>query len=163
MSEPGTHIEIDIPTQRLRLWRRGALLAECPVSTARNGPGEQHGSGCTPRGRHRVRLRIGAGCPENAVFVGRRPTGEVFGPELAERFPDRDWVLTRVLWLTGVEPGRNRGGTVDTLRRFIYIHGCPDAEPMGVPRSHGCVRMRNRDLLALFERVDNGTPVEIRG
>ena len=140
----------------------GRLAARYPVSTARNGPGELRDSGCTPRGHHRVRLKIGAGCPENAVFVGRRPTGEIFDAALAARFPERDWILTRILWLTGCEPGRNRGGAVDTLRRFIYLHGCPDSEPMGVPASHGCIRLRNRDVLALFERVERGTPVSIR-
>jgi L,D-transpeptidase YbiS len=155
-------IEIQLQIQRLSLWRGQALWAQYPVSTARNGPGESLGSGCTPRGHHRVRLRIGAGCPENTVFVGRRPTGEVYGPALAARFPGRDWILTRILWLTGLESGRNRGGTLDTLRRLVYIHGCPDSEPVGAPLSHGCIRMRNRDLLALFERVPNGTPVEIR-
>ncbi len=156
-------IEIHLPSQRLYLWRGETLLAEYPVSTARNGPGECLGSGCTPRGRHRIRLRIGAGCPANSVFVARRPTGEIYSPELATRFPGRDWILTRILWLTGEEPGRNRGGSVDTLRRFIYLHGCPDSEPMGIPRSHGCIRLRNADLLALFDRVSNGTPVEILG
>jgi lipoprotein-anchoring transpeptidase ErfK/SrfK len=121
-----------------------------------------NGSGCTPRGLHRVRLRIGAGCLPGTVFRGRRPTGEVYGPELAAAYPERDWILTRILWLTGCEPGRNRGGGVDTLRRFIYIHGCPDAAPMGEPRSHGCIRMRNADLILLFDDTPVGTPVEIR-
>jgi hypothetical protein len=161
MIEPAPHIRIDLARQELTLWQGDALLAHYPISTAVNGPGETCGSGCTPRGRHRIRLRIGAGCPENTVFVGRRPTGEVYGPVLAGAHPQRDWILTRILWLTGQEPGRNRGGVVDTLRRYIYIHGCPDTEPMGVPRSHGCVRMRNRELLALFDQVRNGTVVEI--
>ena len=108
-----------------------------------------------------MRIRIGGGCPSGTVFRGRRPTGEVYDAALAERCPDRDWVLTRILWLTGRELGVNRGGCVDTLRRFIYIHGCPDTEPMGVPRSHGCVRMRNRDLIELFDLVVAGTPVDI--
>jgi len=137
-------------------------VQQWPVSTAANGPGEQHGSGCTPRGWHRVVARIGAGCVPNTVFIGRRPTGEVYSPTLAQSMPGRDWILTRILWLQGLEPGRNRGGEVDTLRRFIYIHGCPDSEPMGVPRSHGCIRMRNADLVALFDQVPAGTPVCIR-
>jgi len=161
MAESEPHIRIDLTRQELSLWQGDALLGRYPISTARNGPGECLGSGCTPRGRHRIRLRIGAGCPENAVFVGRRPTGERYDPGLAARHPERDWILTRILWLTGMESGRNRGGWVDTLRRYIYIHGCPDIEPMGVPRSHGCIRMRNRELLELFEQVRNGTPVEV--
>jgi lipoprotein-anchoring transpeptidase ErfK/SrfK len=111
---------------------------------------------------HRVRIRIGEGSPEGTVFVGRRPTGEVYDAQLAARYSGRDWILTRILWLTGLEPGRNRGGNVDTLRRFIYIHGCPDTEPMGVPRSHGCIRMRNSDLIELFDLVEAGMLVDIR-
>jgi len=132
-----------------------------PVSTSRYGPGERNGSGGTPRGAHRVRARIGDGAPLGTVFVGRRPTGEVLTRELYAAQPERDWILTRILWLSGTEPGRNRLGTVDTMRRFIYIHGCPDEEPMGVPRSHGCVRMRNADVAELFARVPAGTRVLI--
>ena len=155
------HIRVDIETQRLTLYSGSEVIAEYPVSTAANGVGEQSGSGCTPRGKHKVRLKIGAGAPINAVFVGRRATGEVYSEELAAEYPERDWILTRILWLTGREPGKNRYGDQDTLRRFIYIHGCPDSEPMGVPRSHGCIRMRNRDLIELFDQVETGTDVEI--
>jgi hypothetical protein len=160
---PERLIRISIPDQRLTLDAGEKRLAVYPVSTARNGPGERRGCGCTPRGWHRIRINIGAGLPPDTVFVGRRPTGEIYGPELAAHHPERDWILTRILWLTGLEPGRNRGGECDTLRRFIYIHGCPDMAPMGVPLSHGCIRMRNRDLLALFERVSAGDRVLIAG
>lgn len=156
------HIRVDIGTQTLTLFAGGRVLASYPVSTGLNGVGEAIGSGCTPRGLHQVRIRIGADCPEGTVFRGRRPTGEVFGPGLAAAYPNRDWILTRILWLTGCESGRNRGGKVDTLRRFIYIHGCPDNAPMGEPRSHGCIRMRNRDLIDLFDAVSVGTLVDIR-
>ena len=131
------------------------------VSTAKNGPGEKNGSFCTPRGRHIVRAKIGAGQPLGAVFVRRRPTGEVWTPEMHERYPGRDWILTRILWLSGREPGRNRRGEVETLRRYIYIHGCPDSTELGKPGSIGCVRMRNRDIVELFDRVAPYTPVEI--
>jgi hypothetical protein len=132
------------------------------VSTAKRGPGEKNGSLCTPRGRHVVRARIGAGQPLGAVFVRRRPTGEVWTPELHAQYPGRDWILTRILWLSGCEPGRNRLGEVDTMRRYIYIHGAPDTAEMGKPGSIGCVRMRNRDIAELFERVAPYTPVDIR-
>lgn len=155
-------IEIDLDRQRLSLFEGDALLAQWPVSTALNGPGECVNSGCTPRGEHRVRIKIGGGQPINAVFVGRRPTGEVYTPQLAAQYPGRDWILSRILWLTGSESGVNRGGDRDTLRRFIYIHGCPDNEPIGVPHSHGCVRMRNADVIDLFERIDAGIRVVIR-
>ena len=132
------------------------------VSTAKNGPGEKNGSFCTPRGRHIVRAKIGAGLPPNTVFVRRRPTGEVWSPELHAKYPGRDWMLTRLLWLSGCEPGFNRLGEVDTMRRYIYIHGSPDTAEMGRPGSIGCIRMRNRDIAELFELVPPYTPVEIR-
>ena len=156
-------INIDIPTQTLSLLdAAGRLVHRYAVSTAKNGVGELNGSYCTPRGRHIVRAKIGAGAPENAVFVRRRPTGELWSPELGARFPGRDWILTRILWLSGSEPGRNRLGEVDTMRRYIYIHGSPDSAVMGKPGSIGCVRMRNRDIIELFEQVPPYTPVEIR-
>lgn len=153
---------IALDTQTLTLVRGGQMLARYAVSTGRNGAGEQLGSGCTPRGIHRVRSRIGAGCPLGTVFRGRRPTGEIFSAELAAAHPSRDWILTRILWLTGCELGKNRGGAVDTLRRYIYIHGCPDSEPMGEPYSHGCIRMRHQDLIELFDQTPLGTTVVIR-
>lgn len=156
-------IHIRIPDQRLELLEGGAAVASYPMSTARNGPGERRGSGCTPRGWHRVRIKIGAGLPLNTVFVGRRPTGEIYGSELAAAYPERDWILTRILWLTGLEPGFNRGGDRDTLRRYIYVHGCPDQAPMGIPLSHGCIRLRNQDLLDLFDRVEAGDRVFVAG
>jgi len=139
----------------------GRVLRRYAVSTALNGAGEESGSFCTPRGRHIIRAKIGAGCPENSVFVRRRPTGEIYTPELGAQFPQRDWILTRILWLSGCETGFNRLGIRDTMRRYIYLHGTPDTEPMGVARSHGCIRMRNADLLELFELVPVGTAVEI--
>lgn len=131
------------------------------ISSALKGTGQQSGSYCTPLGRHVVRAKIGAGQPENTVFVGRRPTGEIYGPELAARFPGRDWILTRILWLSGCEPGHNRLGGVDTMRRYIYIHGSPDSVPMGVPGSIGCIRMRNAEIVDLFDRVPAGITVDI--
>ncbi len=139
----------------------GAVIRRYPVSTARKGLGEEHGSHRTPRGRHVIRARIGAGQPVGTVFRGRRPTGEVWSLPLAEQHPGRDWILTRILWLSGREPGFNRLGAVDTMRRYIYIHGTPDTAPLGVPGSIGCIRMANRDILELFDLVSAGTPVDI--
>lgn len=157
-------IEVSLPTQRLRLLTADDRELACYViSTATNGPGELTGSECTPRGWHRVRAKIGAGAPCGAVFVGRRQTGEICTPQLVAANPQRDWILTRVLWLSGTEVGRNRLGRVDTMRRYIYIHGAPQQIPMGVPGSHGCVRMRNADVIDLFDRVAVGTPVHIAG
>jgi lipoprotein-anchoring transpeptidase ErfK/SrfK len=131
------------------------------ICSARNGLGEQSGSNCTPRGRHIIRAKIGTGCAENTVFVGRRPTGEIYSPELKEKFPERDWILTRILWLSGCEVGFNRLGSVDTMRRYIYIHATPDSVHMGVPASHGCILMRNAEMVDLFDRVVVGTTVNI--
>jgi L,D-transpeptidase YbiS len=155
-------IRIDVSSQVLELLdEEGDPLRRYLVSTSRNGVGERRGSYCTPRGRHVIRAKIGAGLPENTVFVKRRPTGEIYTPALALRHPGRDWILTRILWLSGCEPGFNRLGDVDTMRRYIYIHGSPDSAEMGQPGSIGCVRMRNRDIVELFDLVDVGTPVEI--
>lgn len=154
-------IEINLSEQRLRLFAGKRLVMDVAVSTAKNGPGERMGSECTPRGAHVIRAKIGAGSAAGTVFVGRRPTGEVYSPELGERYPGRDWILTRILWLSGLEPGRNRLGERDTMRRYIYIHGTPDHVTLGKPGSRGCVRMRNRDIMELFERVPVGTPVMI--
>ena len=155
-------IEIDIARQQLALREGERILRTYSVSTAKKGAGEKNGSFCTPRGRHIVRAKIGAGQPANTVFVRRRPTGEVWSPELHARYPGRDWMLTRILWLSGCEPGRNRLGDVDTMRRYIYLHGSPDTAEMGKPGSIGCVRMRNRDIVELFDLVPPYTPVEIR-
>ncbi len=139
----------------------GINIKDYPISTARNGPGEIIGSGCTPRGWHIIRAKIGAGLPSGAVLVGRRPTGEIYNTDLALRYPERDWILSRILWLSGLEIGFNRLGKVDTFRRFIYIHGSPDHLIDGTPRSCGCIRMRNADIIELFDLVDLNTKVYI--
>ncbi len=158
---PHSRIEVSLASQQLALWQGDQCQGRWPVSTAVVGPGELEGSGGTPRGRHRVRAMIGDGCEAGTVFVGRRPTGEIYNARLGRQYPQRDWILTRILWLCGEEPGFNRLGDVDSQRRFIYIHGCPDSEPMGEPHSHGCIRMRNLDVMVLFDRVTPGTPVLI--
>ncbi|MCK9989895.1 MAG: hypothetical protein RugAbin2_00909 [Rugosibacter sp.] len=163
---PAMHIRISLPQQTLELFdARSNLVASYRVSTAKNGAGEQNGSYCTPRGRHIIRAKVGAGktarCAANTVFKRRRPTGEIWSPELAAQFPDRDWILTRILWLSGTEPGKNRLGNVDTMRRYIYIHGSPDTIPMGTPGSIGCVRMRNEDIIELFDQTPIYTPLDI--
>jgi len=155
-------ININISTQILELNDdQGELILDYSISSARNGSGQVSGSYCTPLGKHIVRAKIGAGLPENTVFVGRRPTGERYTPELLAQFPKRDWILTRILWLSGCEVGFNRLGNVDTMRRFIYIHGSPDSVQMGRPGSIGCIRMRNTDIVELFDRVAIGTTVNI--
>jgi lipoprotein-anchoring transpeptidase ErfK/SrfK len=156
------NIVVSISGQTLTLFDDdGKELHQYVISTGLNGPGEESGSNCTPRGRHIIRAKIGAGQPLNTVFVRRRPTGEIYTPQLGLQFPDRDWILTRILWLSGCEHGYNRLGSCDTMRRYIYIHGTTLERGVGVPRSHGCINMLNEDLLVLFELVEAGTLVNI--
>lgn len=154
-------ITIDLDTQTLRLFDGDELLRTYPVSTAANGPGEIVDSECTPRGRHVIDAKFGDGCAPDTVFVGRCPTGETYAAGLREQNPGRDWIVTRILWLAGTEPGRNAGGKVDTKSRYIYIHGTPDDTDMSRPGSHGCVRMRNADITELYDLVPPGTTVDI--
>ncbi len=155
-------IHIDITNQQLKLFdEQDIILKQCLISSAKNGTGQQNGSFCTPLGKHIIRAKIGDGQPVNTVFIRRRPTGEIYTPELGRQFPKRDWILTRILWLSGCEPGHNRLGSVDTMRRYIYIHGTPDSVEMGKPGSIGCIRIANHDLLELFEKVHVGIKVNI--
>lgn len=160
-----TYIIINIVEQKLSLYRQDTLVCQYSISTAKNGIGSQQDSGCTPLGKHIIAEKIGGTEPMNAVFIGRVPTGEVYSASLGQEQPSRDWILSRILWLEGVEPGFNKGsnaqGGCDTYQRYIYIHGTPDTEPMGVPLSHGCIRMRNQHILELYEQVEEGTPVII--
>ncbi len=154
-------VDIDIPTQSLRVYAGEMLLKSYVISSAKNGVGEQFGSEKTPRGAHYIRAKIGKDAKANTVFVARRPTGELYSLNLREQFPKRDWILTRIFWLCGREVGVNRLGQVDTMRRYVYIHGSPDDVVMGVPGSHGCIRMRNSDIIELFDQIPVGTPVNI--
>lgn len=155
------YLDISIAEQRLRLVKNASVIAEYAVSTAKNGPGQLKGSECTPTGWHRIRAKIGGAAPLNSVFVGRRQTGEIYTPQLALQFPERDWILSRILWLSGLEPGHNRYGNVDSAWRYIYIHGCPDELMQGRPASHGCIRMKNADVIELFDSVEPGCSVFI--
>jgi len=154
-------IDVCIATQTLTIIEAGHVTQTYAISSAKNGLGEDMGSECTPRGRHTIRAKIGTGLALNTVFIGRRPTGEIYTPVLAEKFPKRDWILTRILWLGGSEPGFNRYGTKDSTWRYIYIHGCPDHLMQGQPTSHGCLRMANQDVADFFECVDVGDEVFI--
>ncbi len=154
-------IRISISTQRLWLLEDRRVLLELPVSTGLAGTGQCEGSGQTPLGRHRVRALIGAGLPVNSVFCARRPTGEIWTPELDAAYPGRDWILSRIIWLCGCEPGFNRLGNVDTQRRYIYLHGTPPTEPLGTPRSHGCIRLDAEAIVPLFDAIRPGIPVDI--
>ncbi|MGR8979188.1 MAG: L,D-transpeptidase family protein [Gammaproteobacteria bacterium] len=156
-----SYLDISIRFQTLSIVDLGKPVKTYSVSTARKGAGELRGSECTPRGWHAIRAKIGKGQSVNTVFIGRRPTGEIYNSDLAREYPNRDWILTRILWLGGLEPGKNRYGKVDTAWRYIYIHGCPDEFMLGKPESHGCIRMNNDDLVDLFDRVTAGMKVYI--
>jgi L,D-transpeptidase YbiS len=158
---PICSVRITLRTQQLDVLEGARVVATYPVSTAATGGGERIGSGQTPRGAHEVRELIGEGLPCSAVFVSRHATGEVCTEEARAADPERDWILSRVIWLSGLEEGRNFGGEVDTYCRYIYFHGTPDSEPVGKPRSHGCIRMRNEDVIAVFEMLEIGTLVQI--
>lgn len=155
------YLDISIATQQLALMKNGKIVCTYPISTAKNGAGELMGSGCTPMGWHRIRAKIGDKQPINSVFVGRRATGEIYSAELAQQHPERDWILSRILWLGGLEPHKNRYGKVDTTWRYIYIHGSPDQLLQGKPESHGCVRMKNADVISLFAKVSTQTRIYI--
>lgn len=154
-------LDISLKQQRLQVVNGGDVTAKYQVATARNGSGEVMDSQCTPRGWHAICAKIGDGSAPGTVFVERQPTGEIYSAELRRQYPERDWILTRILWLTGLEEGKNLAGKVDTRDRCVYIHGCPDEDEMGVPSSHGCVKMRNSDICELFNMVSEGTRVHI--
>lgn len=160
-----TQIAISIAQQTLTVYRRQKVIAEYPISTAKNGIGSQQDSGCTPLGQHIIAGKIGSNAPSHTVFIGRIATGEIYNAELGALNPKRDWILSRILWLSGLEEGINKGsnsqGSCDTYHRYIYIHGTPDSEPMGIPLSHGCIRMRNQDIIELFEQIEERTAVNI--
>jgi lipoprotein-anchoring transpeptidase ErfK/SrfK len=158
---PDFFLDIAVSEQRLAIVDQGLVKRSYPISTAKNGIGEKRGSECTPAGWHKVRAKIGSDRPLNSVFIGRRPTGEIYDEALAKQYPGRDWILTRILWLGGLEAGKNRYGDVDTCWRYIYIHGTPDEQEIGSPASHGCIRMKNDDIMDLFDRMGVGVKVVI--
>lgn len=154
-------LHVSIAEQRLYAFSQQQLQQTYRISTALNGPGELNGSGCTPRGKHYIRAKIGADLPAMAVLRGRRWTGEVWTPQLQQQYPERDWILSRILWLSGCELGRNRLGATDTFRRYIYLHGTADEHLLGQPYSHGCIRMRNQDIIELYPQLAQGCSVDI--
>lgn len=155
------HIKISISDQTLSLLEESDLIKQYSISTAKNGVGEEMDSECTPLGKHIITEKIGEGCEQNSVFVGRIATGEIYESALRELHPERDWILTRILWLSGMEDGKNKGGNLDSHDRYIYIHGSPDDVDMGQPGSRGCVRMRNSEVIELFDLIELGTKVDI--
>ncbi len=156
------HVIVNANTQELAVYDAKRLICTYKIATAANGLGEQIGSEQTPRGWHEVHAKLGDGCELGAVFHHREPTGEIYSTELDHAHPARDWILSRIIWLSGAEPGFNQHGAVDTKKRFIYIHGTPDEIPMGTPSSHGCIRMHNQDVIELYEYLENGDRVLVR-
>ncbi len=156
---PARWIVVDVDDQRLTLVEHGRPVASWPVSTSSAGVGGAAGSLRTPPGWHRVAARVGGEAAPGSVFESRVATGEVWGGEPRAD----DLILSRLLTLDGAEPGVNRGAGCDSLERFIYIHGTNHEDALGRAASHGCVRMANADVIALFERVREGDPVLIAG
>lgn len=148
--------------QSLSCFEQDKLVYSYSISTGKNGLGEQEGSECTPRGWHQIHQVIGQDHQENSVFVGRQWTGEIYSEELGRVFPNRDWILTRIVQLDGLQPGLNKGGSVDSLSRYIYIHGTPDTTELGKPGSRGCIRMRNSDIIQLCNWIESSAKIHIR-
>jgi len=157
-----TWICVSIASQTLTVFAHDVMQHQFTISTAKAGVGQESGSYQTPLGWHNIRAKIGKNAPENTVFVGRRQTGEQYSPDLSAAYPGRDWILTRILWLSGLERAKNRLHTVDTMRRYIYIHGSPESRIMGVPSSKGCICMRNIDIVKLFDIIPVRTPILIK-
>ncbi|MCL5271976.1 MAG: L,D-transpeptidase [Gammaproteobacteria bacterium] len=162
MTEKNKIIFISLVKQEMNCFENDKVVFTYRVSTGKNGAGEIKNSECTPRGWHRIYSRLGLECQINSVLVAREWTGELYSEQLASQFPDRDWILTRILQLDGLEPGRNKGGNVDTLERYIYIHGTPDTTQLGTPGSHGCIRMNNMEIIELATWVTTDTLVCIQ-
>jgi len=178
MNHQPNRIIVSIDKQELYFYQADKLSKTYLIASAKNGTGQVVNSECTPLGKHQIYEKIGSQAALNSVFVARQLTGEIYSDELAEQHPNRDWILTRILWLEGLESGFNRGSldpdsfdklklnteplSCDTRQRFIYIHGCPDSHPMQVPSSHGCIKMRNTDIIELYEWVSIGTQVTIQ-
>ena len=173
------HLVIDLNLQQLSLyfsddcyWKNGDIrwnnnLSLKPIfttliSSAKNGIGQLNNSFKTPLGRHIIRAKIGGEAPINSVFVGRRLTGEIWNSSLEKLHANRDWILTRILWLSGLEKGFNRLGNVDTMKRYIYIHGSPPNVKMGKVGSKGCVRMKSHEIVKLFDIVPVLTTVNLK-
>lgn len=156
------HINVHVSTQTMELFQDDGDIVHYSISTASKGIGQQEGSWQTPLGKHVIRAKIGEGCPLHAVFNARRFSGDIYSEALQQQYPERrDWILSRILWLSGLEPGYNRLGNVDTMRRYIYIHGSPDSATMGEPGSRGCIRMHGHDIIDLFDRIEAGTTIDI--
>jgi len=154
-------IQVHLLQQTLELLQDHQCVKIYSISTGENGIGEEVDSGKTPRGRHIIHAKVGDGYEPNTVFIKRQATGEIFTPQMRSEYPDRDWILTRILWLAGVELGKNQGDSVDTLSRYIYIHGSPDDVQLGIPGSKGCIRMHNAAMIELFDSVEMGTAINI--
>ena len=161
-NNPSQLIVVESRSQQVLCYEDNKLECSYRCSTAKNGLGEQEGSGCTPRGWHCVHNIIGEDARMNSVFIGRVWTGEIYSPELSATHPERDWILTRIIQIQGMEPSKNRGGAVDSLKRYIYFHGAPDEIKMGKPASKGCIRMQNKDMIELADWVHIGTLVYIK-
>jgi lipoprotein-anchoring transpeptidase ErfK/SrfK len=158
---PTTQLIIDSQQQKLIFLQDALILKTYPISTALKGLGEQKNSFQTPRGWHKVRAKIGSDQAIYSIFKARRPSGQIYDLNLARQYPNTDWILSRIIWLSGLEVGKNRLGNCDTMQRYIYIHGTSDEVSIGKPNSMGCIRMNNQDMLEVFDLVSVGQRVFI--
>ena len=157
--EPRRWLLVESQRQIVSLVEDGIAVGTWLCSTAAAGIDGREGSGGTPPGLHRIAARIGDGATPGTVFDSREPTGEVWNVD--HPVDDRDLILTRILTLEGLEEGVNRGPGVDSLARYIYLHGTNHEDGVGAPGSHGCIRLRNDDIADLFARVAEGDPVVV--
>ena len=162
ISSKDVYIEIDISEQRLYLIESLDIKASYPVSSSKYGEGSIENSFKTPLGFHVVKEKIGEGAEKNTIFKSRINTRR--SADIIEEYQDSDddFVTSRIMWLDGAEEGKNRGGSVDSFSRYIYIHGTHEEGLIGTKASHGCIRMFNADAIELFERIKKGTKVLIR-
>lgn len=155
-------IEVGVRNQQLALYdERGVPVRQYVISTASKGVGERVNSYQTPRGWHKVCERIGDGIEIDTIIYRRQVTPWKYTPQLHAEYPNKDWILTRILWLCGQEPGLNQGGEVDSYDRAIYLHGAGEHVAFGTPTSRGCVRMRGDDIIDLYDITANGIDVFI--
>lgn len=155
-------IETKLSEQKLYVMRDNQIFKQYPISSSKFGIGSEAGSNKTPLGKHIVREKIGAGAPINTIFKSRVDTKKIAQVCLEPKDTGHDYVTTRILWLEGIEEGINKGNGIDSYRRNIYIHGTPEEGLIGTPASHGCIRMRNKDVMELFDLIPTGTKVEIK-
>jgi len=161
LAQDSLWMQVSVAQQKLFLMNKKDTLRNYEISTSKYGLGSESGSHKTPLGLHRVVEKYGDGAPEGTIFKSRINTGRIAEIEMRPQTTKLDYVTTRILWLDGMEPGKNKGGNVDSYHRYIYIHGTHEEGLIGRPASKGCIRMRNNEVIELYELVPIGTTIRI--